>query len=244
MDFEFDDEQLHLQTASAEVLAAECPPTRLRAVLAGSDDAAALWTTLCGLDWPGLTVPPEHGGSGASAVELAIVLEQLGYVADPTPFLATVTQLLPVVAQAVDADQRHRFLSGIAEGRTGTFAFADERGTWDPTTPTVSAVPHDDGWRLTGTAHWVLDGDRADEIAVLVSTAEGPRVVIVPGADAAASPVTCIDGSTHVSTVGFDDVVVAVDRMLLDVDGTAAFALALDDACAGMAMAIVASSSG
>src|SRR5712691_11501577 len=50
--------------------------------------AEQLWTTYLDLGW--LEAP---------AVELAIVLEELGYVADPTPFLATATWFAPLAGR-------------------------------------------------------------------------------------------------------------------------------------------------
>ena len=96
MDFEFDDDQLSLQQTAAEILAKECPPSLSRSVVDGDSEGDALWTTLSELDWPGLALPEDVGGIGLSAVELAIVIEQLGYVGDPTPFLATTTQFAPL----------------------------------------------------------------------------------------------------------------------------------------------------
>ena len=61
-------------------------------------DVADLWATLASLDWPGLALAEADGGVGGTFADLAIVLEQLGYVGDPTPFLATTTQFAPLVA--------------------------------------------------------------------------------------------------------------------------------------------------
>ena len=68
----------------------------------------AFWKTLVELDWPGLTVPEDDGGSGATAVELVIALEELGRVADPTPFLATTSQYVPLVREACPAGDARR----------------------------------------------------------------------------------------------------------------------------------------
>ncbi|MGH9274626.1 MAG: acyl-CoA dehydrogenase family protein, partial [Acidimicrobiales bacterium] len=171
MDFEFDEDQLSLQQAAATMLAKECPATYLRSVVEQGHDPSELWRTLCGLDWPGLAISEAHGGSGASSVELAIVLEQLGYVGDPTAFLATTTQFAPVVAACGTAEQRHRFLSRVAtEGSTGSLALAGPDGRWDPRSSVVEAHRNGDRWTLSGAASFVIDGDRAAELAVLART--------------------------------------------------------------------------
>lgn len=56
----------------------------------------AQWSTYTELDW--LEAPP---------VELAIVLEELGYVADPTPFLATATWFAPLAGRFPERPSSH-----------------------------------------------------------------------------------------------------------------------------------------
>ena len=47
----------------------------------------ALWRELVELGWPGIAVSEEHGGQGLGAVELAVLLEELGYACAATPLL-------------------------------------------------------------------------------------------------------------------------------------------------------------
>ena len=91
-------------------------------------------------------------------MELAIVLEELGYAADPTPFLATATWFAP--------------LAGRLPRGAGTAC-------------------------LDGTGRFVLDADRADEIAL--ATSRG--VVIVSGAEVQAEPVATFDPTLHLAHV-------------------------------------------
>ena len=79
-----------------------------------------------------------------SAVELAIVLEELGRATDPTPYLATMTQFAPLAPGSIRPEQ------------SGTAVFDG-----------VSARRDGAGWLLNGTAQHVLDGDRADWFAVV-----------------------------------------------------------------------------
>ncbi len=169
MDFEFDEHQNDLQGAVREILTKEVPSRVLRKVIDG-DSTDALWQTYVSLDWPGLALDVAHGGSGATAVELAIVIEQLGYVADPTGFVATTTQFAPLVAACGNDAQRARLLGAVASGGTATIALGAPSGRWNAETSPVSTRRTDAGWVLEGTACFVLDGDRADEIAVIART--------------------------------------------------------------------------
>src|SRR5919106_5040442 len=92
----------------------------------------ALWNRMVELGWPGLTVPESAGGLGLGAVELAVVVEELGRAVAPGPFVPTVTQFAPVVTEAGSPEQQHRLLGGIAaRGLTGTLALVQGRGSVD-----------------------------------------------------------------------------------------------------------------
>jgi alkylation response protein AidB-like acyl-CoA dehydrogenase len=73
------------------------------------------WASLADLGWLGLHLPERYGGSGYGISELAVVLQELGRVIAPGPFLPT------VIASAVIADQaspatRERLLPGLGDG--------------------------------------------------------------------------------------------------------------------------------
>src|SRR5689334_9640883 len=114
MDFEFTEDQLHLRESARKILESACPPSLVREVFEGSNDGDGLWTTLVGLDWPGLGIDEAHGGIGLGFLEVGILVEELGRVVAPTPFLATVTQLAPLLREAGSSF----LLADIAAGRT------------------------------------------------------------------------------------------------------------------------------
>ena len=68
-----------------------------------------LWRQLAQAGVAGLLVPEEFGGSGASAVEMAVVVEELGRAAAPVPALTsavlatTALTLLPAVRSAMSS---------------------------------------------------------------------------------------------------------------------------------------------
>jgi Acyl-CoA dehydrogenase, C-terminal domain len=136
VEFEFDEDQLLLRQSVRETLA--------KTSALPEDE---LWATYTALGW--LEAPP---------VELAIVLDELGYVADPTPFLATATWFAPLAGR-------------LPEG-SGT-------GVFD------------------GAGRFVLDADRADEVALLT----GDGVVVVSGAQVAAERLDTFDLRMHVAHV-------------------------------------------
>jgi len=208
VDFELTDEQHALAEVVHDLVERDCPATLLRAVFEGKDDGSSFWKTLVANDWPGLAVAEEDGGSGATAVELIIALEQLGWGGDPTPFLATTTQYAPLVQECGTAEQRHELLGAVCGGGTGAGAWAAE---------TVSATADGDGWTLSGTATHVVDGDRADRIAVVANTGgeDGGLGVFVVDADVVtATREGSFDPALHVATVVFDGARVGAEGAL------------------------------
>ncbi|HKY66737.1 MAG TPA: acyl-CoA dehydrogenase, partial [Acidimicrobiales bacterium] len=63
-----------------------------------------------------------------------------------------------------------------------------------------------DGWRLAGTALHVVDGDRADRVAVVAATDDGVGVFVVPADVVSATRSPAFDGSFHVAEVRLDGV--------------------------------------
>lgn len=217
MDFEFSDDQLELRDNARAVLAAACPPSVVRAVHDGTGTGADLWSTLVELDWPALGIPEEHGGLGLSFLEVAIAADELGRATAPSPFLATATQLAPLLLESGATGRLPEVAAGTT---TGTLAVA-ERGAWRLDAVTTRARPTSDGWVLDGEKSHVLDGATADELAVVArvegtSGSDGIGAFLVAGESVEAEPVRVMDPTLPVATVRLDGVVVPPDRVLLE----------------------------
>ena len=246
MDLELTDDQLAMQQEVRRVLATACPPALVRATYEGSDDEARsrLWPTLVALDWPGVGVAEEHGGVGLGPVEVAIVVEELGRVTAPTPFLATATQLVPAVVEA-GATTR---LADVAAGRcTGTLALA-EHGRWELDAVATTARPIGAGWVLDGVKTHVVDGATADELAVVarVPGSVGPEGIgcfLVPGDAVKVRTGELLDATLPVGEVALTGVEVTGERVLLapgDPGAAAAVERAVEAATVALAVSTVA----
>src|SRR5688572_21449124 len=212
MDFEFTDDQLELRESARQVLASACPPSLVRAVFEGKGDGADLQDTLVGLDWAGLGLPEEHGGLGLGVVEVGIVVEELGRVVAPSPLLATLTQLVPLVREAGSGFR----LAEVATGAcTGTLALA-EGGQWSLGAVRTTARRRDGGWVLDGVKTHVVDGATASEVAVVARSDAGLGAFVVPGSSVEAVPLQSIDPTLPIATVTLRDVEVDGDRVLVE----------------------------
>jgi alkylation response protein AidB-like acyl-CoA dehydrogenase len=197
---EFDADQRLWQETVRDAVGKACPPSLVRGVAENGVDPTPLWKTYVDAGWTELTDPE-------NAVELAIVLEELGRATDPTPYLATLTQYAPLAGDRFDPQQ------------AGTAIYGG-----------VTARRDADGWVLDGTARHVLDGDRAERLAVV--TEAGVFIVDAGAVLVRRSPV--FDPVLHIAEVSFSDVH-APDSDRVHVDAEKAHHVAL----AGMAITTV-----
>ena len=115
MDFDLTQEQKEIKTVARELLAARAPWAKVREAAERRRYDEALWAELVELGWPGIAVADEHGGQGLGAVELAVLVEELGYACAATPFLSTAAAAAAIQAAGTD-EQRARWLPGLAAG--------------------------------------------------------------------------------------------------------------------------------
>jgi alkylation response protein AidB-like acyl-CoA dehydrogenase len=117
MDFGLSQDQREIQRTARELLAERARPERVRTQAEEGRLDENLWRELCELGWPGIAIAEEHGGQGLGLVELSILCEELGRTVAPVPLLPTV-MTAAVIEQAGSAEQRARWLPGLATGET------------------------------------------------------------------------------------------------------------------------------
>lgn len=158
---------------------------------------AELWATLATeVGLAGLAVPEEHGGSGASLREVAVVLEELGRAVAPVPFLdaaVTTPALLSVL-------HLHDLLARSASGESvATLIVPADRTPWDESEFTTATVTEDG--RLTGTVRSVSGALTADTLLVPIDSG----LYAVGRDDATVTPVVSLDMTRQLSDVSFTD---------------------------------------
>jgi alkylation response protein AidB-like acyl-CoA dehydrogenase len=121
MNFGFSEDQRTIKATARELLATRSPFERVREAAEAQRYDDDLWRELCELGWPGIAVAEEHGGQGLGAVELAVLLEELGYAVAATPLLGSALAALAIQHAGGD-EQRARWLPALAAGdATGAF---------------------------------------------------------------------------------------------------------------------------
>lgn len=181
---EFDADQRLWQETVRDAVSKQCPASLIRDIAENGVDPTPLWKSYLDAGWTELT-------DSENAVELAIVLEELGRATDPTPFLATLTQFAPLVGDRFEPTA------------SGAVVYSG-----------VSAIRDADGWVLAGTDRFVLDGDRAEKLAVVTPAGV---FCVDPRADSGSVTsrrVDVFDPVLHVAEVSFTGTHVADSERL------------------------------
>jgi alkylation response protein AidB-like acyl-CoA dehydrogenase len=127
LDFGLSDEQRLLEASVRGFLAERVPITRVRELRdAPCCNDREIWRDLAGLGVAGILVPVEHGGSGLTLLDAALVAQSLGHAVTPAPFLASAV-MAPVALRALPDDAAGAWLSGIATGELVFGAAVTER---------------------------------------------------------------------------------------------------------------------
>src|SRR3954452_15524173 len=160
MNFDLSDDQHQIKRTARELLASRSTMERVRSAAEAGRYDDDLYKEVSRLGWPGIAIAEEHGGQGLGMVELAAVLEELGYACAVTPFLGTVLAAL-VIEHAGSSEQRSRWLSALGSGE-GTSALgvlgADGVAELVPDAPGAQVIVLADPEAGTAT---VLDGSSA-----------------------------------------------------------------------------------
>lgn len=114
MDVNFNERERMLQEQARDFLKNEVPIDMVRAM---EEDSVGyppeLWRKMAALGWLGMTIPEEYGGEGLSFLDLIILVEELGRVIAPTPFIPTVALAALALAEGGEQTQKQRLLPKV-----------------------------------------------------------------------------------------------------------------------------------
>jgi alkylation response protein AidB-like acyl-CoA dehydrogenase len=184
MEFAFTDDQEQLRQAVRRFLDQYAPESEVRRLVDSKTSYdPAVWARMASeLGLQGLIIPEEYGGSGASWMELGIVLEEMGRALLCSPFFATVVLAASALLECGDGVTNAKLLPGIADGSIiATLALLEESGRWDESGIELRAVGDGPRYRLTGRKKYVVDGLIADFVIVPARTDAGVTLFVVDG---------------------------------------------------------------
>jgi len=177
MDFELSDEQNMLKD-SVERFVKDNYSAEARAKLADTELGFSRdhWKTMAELGWLGMPFPEEVGGFGGTAVETAIMMENMGNGLVLEPFLSTVILGGGLVAEAGSEAQIEAIIPEVIEGNMMlAFAYAEPQSRFDLNDVETTATKSGDGYVLNGHKAVVYHGTTADKIIVSARTSGDSR---------------------------------------------------------------------
>jgi alkylation response protein AidB-like acyl-CoA dehydrogenase len=177
MDFGLTDEQEMLKRSAHEFLQKECPKKVAREL----DESEAgyspeLWSKMADLGWMGFAFPSEYGGGDGSFLDLAVLLEAMGYNVLPGPFFSTVVLGGLAVLAGGTEDQKKDLLPRLAAGRLIlTLALTESTARYDAASVQTTATEGDGGYVINGTKLFVPDAHVADCLLCVARTKQTRR---------------------------------------------------------------------
>jgi len=173
MDFNFKEEQLQLADALKRWIARDYTFDARRDIVgspSGTSDAA--WATLAELGLTALPLPEAHGGFDGDAVDMFVVMQELGRGLVVEPYFATM-----LGAEFLRRGGAHgAMLERVAGGDLKlACALGERQSRHDLRDVATRAVQDDGGWRLNGEKKVVLHGAQAGVLIVSARSAGAQR---------------------------------------------------------------------
>ena len=226
MNFAHTEEQEELRAAVRRFCEEKSPSAEVRRLMETTDGYdPAVWSQMANqLGLQGMAIPEEYGGAGFGFTELGIALEEMGRVLLCAPFFSSAVLATQALLATDDEEAKKELLPGIASGETiATLAFTEDSGRWDAESISLEATKAGDGWTLSGSKMFVLDGHTANLLLVAAKTSSGLSLFAVDG-DASGltrTPLTTMDQTRKQARVEFS----STPARLVGAEGALAAAL-------------------
>lgn len=176
MDFELNHEQVLLQDSVRRFVEKQYDfDTRRKLVREGGGFDPKHWAVFAELGWLAIGLPEEHGGLGGSAVELAIILEELGKGLVVEPFLPVAVLAAQALAASGVTGEAAQVLADIGTGTARpVLAHGEIDALGEIGFVETAAVRGGSGWSLTGRKSLVVGAPFATHYLVSARTSGAP----------------------------------------------------------------------
>ena len=199
------EEETMLADAARGFLDQAAPVSHLRGLRDnGRTHDPDLWAEMARMGWAGILVPEEQGGSDMGHAAAGVLASELGKTLVSSPFLSSAVIAATALRQVSGTEDA---LGAIASG-TSTYALAlDESSKFNPDATRMQARRDGNGYRLSGSKTFVVDGSQSDRLLVLAQSDDGPVLFDLPadrgGVDRTA---TAMIDSRDAAEITFTDV--------------------------------------
>jgi acyl-CoA dehydrogenase len=192
--------------------------------LSGWDEAFS--RRLAGRGWVGMTVPPEYGGPGRSALDRYVVVEEV--LAAGAPVAAhwvSDRQIVPNLLRYGNETLKRRYLPSIARGECYfAIGLSEPDAGSDLAAVRTAGTRADGGWRVSGTKIWTSGAHRARAFIALLRT--GPPdgrqrhvglsqlLIELDQPGVTIRPIVSMTGEHHFNEVVLDEVFVPDEQVV------------------------------
>jgi len=177
------EEQTMLRDSARDFLRENAPVAQLRQLRDSHDPAGfagPTWSAFAELGFAGVAVPEAHGGTGLGAVEIGVLMEQIGRHLSALPFLSSGVVAARLLHLAGSPEQHAAWLPRVARGEAIATLAVDEGTKHRPDDIALRAERHAGGWKLSGTKSFVPDGHVASLLLVVARADDGQAIFAVP----------------------------------------------------------------
>ncbi|HEY2284518.1 MAG TPA: acyl-CoA dehydrogenase family protein [Streptosporangiaceae bacterium] len=192
--------------------------------LSGWDEAFS--RRLAARGWVGMTVPPEYGGPGRSALERYVVVEEV--LAAGAPVAAhwvSDRQIVPNLLRYGNETLKRRYLPSIARGECYfAIGLSEPDAGSDLAAVRTAGTRADGGWRVSGTKIWTSGAHRARAFIALLRTgpADGRQrhvglsqlLIELDQPGVTIRPIVSMTGEHHFNEVVLDEVFVPDEQVV------------------------------
>jgi alkylation response protein AidB-like acyl-CoA dehydrogenase len=228
MNFDFTEEQVMLRDSVARYVQDDYDFDTRRAIAASSEAMSRdNWRTFAELGWLSIPFDEEYGGFGGNAVDVMLVMEELGKGLVLEPYLATVLLFGGLLQKSGNAELQAQYIPAIIDGSCqGAFAYLERQSRFELADVRTSATADGEGYRLNGEKVVVFNGAIADQVIVSARTSgeqndeQGISLFLVSTDSPGVEKVTyrLMDGQL-VANLVFEDVAVPAAQMLGEAGG-------------------------
>ena len=183
-----------------------------------------LWEAIFSAGFGGVNLPSTYGGGDGGLAEQAIVIEELAAQGCPLLFLIVAGMCGPIINEFGTAEQKDRWLPGLASGRTRmAFAITEAEAGSNATSITTTASRAGESWIINGAKQYITGMDVAHAVLVVARTGtdcggRGLLSLFIVDTDAGGlefRPIPMeIQAPDHQFTVFFEHVEVPADRLV------------------------------
>ncbi len=176
MNFRLTDEQRLIRKAARDFASKELAPNARQWEETGTFSREA-FEKMGELDFSGLYVPEEYGGTGVGRLTAAVIFEELAKGCFATAVYVSVHNMVAnLVYTYGNEDQRKRWVEPLATGKAlGAYSLTEAEAGSDAAALSTKAAKTDGGYILNGTKLYVTNGGVADIYAVMVRTDEAQK---------------------------------------------------------------------